>query len=94
MTVDGKWAKTGIHKPCGADYERVNDQSMFASAVACEMHWHRYTCFTILRIPRGIASRQPEGFNEFDGLMRKLVNVPKAELDKQLTDRKKKLKKK
>lgn len=40
------------------------------------------------------AANKPEGFSEFDGLMRKLVKVPKAELDKQLADRKKKLKRK
>lgn len=40
------------------------------------------------------AATKPEGFTEFDGLMRKLVKVPKAELDQQLAERKKNLKRK
>lgn len=40
------------------------------------------------------AAKTPEGFKEFDDLMHKLSKVPKAELDKQLADRKKALKRK
>jgi hypothetical protein len=38
--------------------------------------------------------KKPQGFKEFDGLLKKLVQVPKDELDKQLASKKKRTKKK
>lgn len=38
--------------------------------------------------------RKPEGFKEFDALARKLVQVPKAEVDKQIEKTAKKAKRK
>ena len=38
--------------------------------------------------------KKPQGFKEFDGLLKKLVQVPKDELDKQLAAKKKRTKKK
>ena len=38
--------------------------------------------------------KKPQGFKEFDGLLKKLVQVPKDELDKQLSSKKKRIKKK
>ena len=38
--------------------------------------------------------KKPQGFKEFDGLLKKLVQVPKDELDKQLASKRKRPKKK
>jgi hypothetical protein len=50
---------------------------------------------SIERIPtvKKKRARKPEGFPEFDQLARKLIKVPKAEIDRRIERRKKKRKK-